>query len=796
MHVGIHCVVKYFMIFADTRAVASQPHSDVFGRDVQVEMNDQLCNASQRAQDSFETNSSSDSILTVELCKIEVRPLLALSLSKNTSVLDHQSKSLEIIISIDPRNGHIVATPTIRTPAGWQEKWKLQIEKYIREKTAVEEDIRLPKEGITELYGQLSNLQTDSESFVYKFGKNSTSVSIAGHKETVDCAKDLIKVIYDEHTVTSITLSLNLQEYDFISMVKLSSMKTTYPDINFQMSNNNLLTVKGTVQKTREFCQAFDELRTHAVVPVPVDQEISIFLQQRGCNKLLNFISSYSLAVHFSPGSCNMFFLCEQDERESANTAMQKLLQLTTTFKYPLPRSFISLKDKLEDFVPLCQDLEQQSVVTISVSNAELQIVGFYDGVQQCKTHLLEYIREKCTAEFPVTIEAGIWRLVKIYMTEKWKNITDKCKLLEVKCKEPLTDEENCILVFTGDQYHVDQIISELSDLQSTICKLDIEKNQPGTCTFFRSEKARTILNGIEAQNKVTIEVTEPDEEETGLSNSSPSKFEKKCTAFFPKGGKKLIVYVGDITEFDKADVIVNAANETLKHIGGVALAIAEKGGPVIQSDSDNHVKKRGKVDTGDVWMTENVGFLPCKALVHAVGPKWNGGKTKAVALLRKACLQSLCTSHQKFCSISFPAISSGVYGFPLEACAETMVKTFIQYSELYASSKLQEIYLVLYKQSDSGVFISALQSQLPGSSINIEQSDAVEPTDSQPQISFTAQTRTASKGRRKKMSSHVGNTSKPSPSALPIKLHKGRLLDVKVTSHTCMKYFAILYYI
>ena len=144
---------------------------------------------------------------------------------------------------------------------------------------------------------------------------------------------------------------------------------------------------------------------------------------------------------------------------------------------------------------------------------------------------------------------------------------------------------------------------------------------------------------------------------------------------FFSVLGKvTLSVYKGDITN-EKVDVIVNAANRELDHIGGVAKAILDKGGQTIQKESWAIIKQRGsKLKDGDAVTTKS-GKLPCKAVVHAVGPKWfDVGSVNGKKILRRACLNSfLETQKLKMTSIALPAIGSGIYGMPKDVCAEVM---------------------------------------------------------------------------------------------------------------------------
>ena len=131
---------------------------------------------------------------------------------------------------------------------------------------------------------------------------------------------------------------------------------------------------------------------------------------------------------------------------------------------------------------------------------------------------------------------------------------------------------------------------------------------------------------------------------------------------------KTLRAVYGDITERD-VDIIVNAANTYLKHGGGVAAAIVRKGGKIIQEESD----KIGFVPVGSSVIT-TAGRLSCKAVIHTVGPRM--GEGNEVTKLRAAIRNSLeLASDRKFKSISLPAISSGIFGFPKDKCVEILVK-------------------------------------------------------------------------------------------------------------------------
>lgn len=142
---------------------------------------------------------------------------------------------------------------------------------------------------------------------------------------------------------------------------------------------------------------------------------------------------------------------------------------------------------------------------------------------------------------------------------------------------------------------------------------------------------------------------------------------------------KKIEVVKGDITE-EKTDAIVNAANRHLSHGGGVAGAIVKKGGEIIQIESNKIVEKRGALKTGEAVITQ-AGNLPCKYVIHTVGPVWGEGDEEEK--LKKAIESSLQVATENLLkSISIPAVSCGIFGFPKKKGTKIIYKTVKEYLE------------------------------------------------------------------------------------------------------------------
>jgi O-acetyl-ADP-ribose deacetylase (regulator of RNase III) len=158
----------------------------------------------------------------------------------------------------------------------------------------------------------------------------------------------------------------------------------------------------------------------------------------------------------------------------------------------------------------------------------------------------------------------------------------------------------------------------------------------------------------------------------------------------------KILLMKGDLTEVD-TDAIVNAANNDLQLGGGVAGAIRRKGGDVIQEECNGI----GSIPVGGAAITSG-GNLKARYVIHAASMQL-GGRTASHAL-RSSTAHSLRIAAQKSLkTIAFPAVGTGIAGFPMEECAEIMLAEAADH--LKRGSSLEKIYFVLYDAAALKVF-------------------------------------------------------------------------------------------
>jgi O-acetyl-ADP-ribose deacetylase (regulator of RNase III) len=160
----------------------------------------------------------------------------------------------------------------------------------------------------------------------------------------------------------------------------------------------------------------------------------------------------------------------------------------------------------------------------------------------------------------------------------------------------------------------------------------------------------------------------------------------------------------GDITK-QEVDAIVNAANRGLLGGGGVDGAIHRAGGRAIRDEA----QLLGGCDTGDAKPT-TAGDLPAKYVIHAVGPVWQGGDAGEAELLASCHRRSLEVADELGCrTVAFPAISTGVYGYPVELAAEVALGT--THEELEKHLRIDEVRFVLFSDADFEAFRQHLPS-------------------------------------------------------------------------------------
>lgn len=170
----------------------------------------------------------------------------------------------------------------------------------------------------------------------------------------------------------------------------------------------------------------------------------------------------------------------------------------------------------------------------------------------------------------------------------------------------------------------------------------------------------------------------------------------------------RVSIIQGDITR-QTTDAIVNAANSSLMGGGGVDGAIHRAGGPSILEECQQIVSRQGRLPAGKAVITTG-GNLRVKFVIHAVGPVWYGGNQGEPELLASAYQQSLqMAAENNLSSISFPAISTGAYGYPVAEAGRVALSTTVSFIR-EESTPIKEVVFVLFDSPTFGSYSSVFR--------------------------------------------------------------------------------------
>ena len=607
-------------------------------------------------------------------------------------------------------------------------------------------------------------------------------VVIAGEKVLVEKVKERLEEAHESQMNKK--ESLFIEDFKFLAFfrIKLDQLLTNHPHIEATLhADENCVSIVGVKANRNAFKEDLESLRTGMVpIKVKISKDLAEFLCTPLGRTLLHdrYLQGFEslVAVYFDPEGV-MFLLCSRKEDGvNVDKNIQKNLSSTNV---SFPEAFISsLKGK--DWATQKSDLEESHFVSISIVGNKIKLTGDKESLDLASKEVQQFIERECNVEKSITLCEAQWRLLTTHMFNKWSKIEQKLKdQSKLKYSLPNEGDKKMFIALKGEKSVVADFAKQIEGLISDICTAPpLEQARPGTVKFFYSDKGKTLIMGVEAQEKscIQLDVLQDGNDDDGvLENIATIANNSTLCMGKTKEGKVITLVKGDITEIS-VDVIVNASNADLKHIGGVALAIANKGGAIIQEESNRYIRREGKLNDGDAVIMKDVGKLPCKRLIHAIGPKWDGGLSSEQAFLKRACLESLKLA-RNFRTVSFPAISSGIFGFPINKCATCMIKALMEYSRSDALCSLHEITIVVRDHSAIDAFTSEMSQHLDNFQSTSTNFVKVNAGDSGVTDDFKPV-----RSKRKKQNIKMGSKEDQNIFTQFIKLYRGELLKQTVS--------------
>ncbi|XP_065925390.1 protein mono-ADP-ribosyltransferase PARP14 isoform X4 [Magallana gigas] len=394
-------------------------------------------------------------------------------------------------------------------------------------------------------------------------------------------------------------------------------------------------------------------------------------------------------------------------EMTSSNSKMAE--EALEIFKEFIPEKKIQVKDlvkvlTMHDWQACVKELRDKHNEKLNISSSSSEVCvtatkNIFENVCKQIEHVMKICSEKCRIDHRVVkLSQQQFSYIKYFGQNKIGQIANACNSKELEIKQ---NQSDCSIEITGNDEDVKKAYESLMRFIKHLREDSCSINKPGAKVFFNSSKGREAMKKAGKDTSCIILNKEgirhiKENRENGSSRghrrtsySLPIKI-AECELQFCD--KKFIVMKGDVTKL-KVDVLVNAANGELDHCGGLALAISKAGGKSIQEESNTYIASNKIVPDGEA-IPAQPGELPCKRLIHAVGPRWRNGSHNEEHLLKKAIFKCLeLTDKYKHSSIAIPALSAGIFGYPVADSVRVILDAIESYIKTVPSSSIKEVY-------------------------------------------------------------------------------------------------------
>ncbi|XP_072314828.1 protein mono-ADP-ribosyltransferase PARP14-like [Eucyclogobius newberryi] len=434
------------------------------------------------------------------------------------------------------------------------------------------------------------------------------------------------------------------------------SLAKVVPSLQVTEGEEGLLVFEGTAEEINKAYDVIDDkenmLKERTVSDV--SKHLLAFLNKAysGGRSLSDFLGSgESVVIELKPPKIKILSLSEKEIEQTVKT-----LKETFTEEQIVVPNCLEVPVELQNRLKSEEKRMNQTKHKVYVDFAKnfVTLLGHAEEVKELRGAASEFILDQSDVEDRVQVPfPELARKLPELLTLNGFDFTG------VKF-DPL---QSGSVALEGPSGAVTQVRSDLTKFLPSLVKENVIIDKPGALRYFETQNGAEKSQEAASSLKCLLQL----EEATAASAEA-----EVAARYISKQGVQVIVILGDITK-QEADVLVNAANEELRHCGGVALALSKAGGPDVQKESSDLVKSNGKIRTGNVVMTSG-GNLKCKKLLHAVGPtKQRAGGRERIILEETVASTLVLAESLDFGSIALPCISSGVFGVPVDVCSEAI---------------------------------------------------------------------------------------------------------------------------
>ncbi|XP_009867328.1 PREDICTED: poly [ADP-ribose] polymerase 14-like [Apaloderma vittatum] len=603
----------------------------------------------------------------------------------------------------------------------WNENVSTTFSQNISKYKAVKSQVK------AEVWEAIANSFTHDEVLILPYISRHILV-LVGEKEVVDKVEQNLKALVEEATReierekqrTEEMVVADLGEYAILQSSGLEEkVRMEFPALQITYDSLqkiiNLCGVREEVYKVKG--EILDNIRKMAKKTINIHPYIFEFLEH-----IDNETLSQSL---FMSKQINAFYELGKEDIILQGSNPEDLLRAEQEIKKELDHKSITLEDKSvlqkkEWRILTKQNCSNEAIIVTQVES-EVIIAGCSQAVARAYEELFNFIDENTQIQ---KVIGGKPAVVIIFFEKEKANVWGDLENKGVKV-DFSTREKRRVISLSGARREVLKGVTLVEEILSGLHYRRLVIREPGAEAYFK-EREHFFAASAKQDFKCLIRLEAQSEEQQELSNTG--KPYRQVTV----GGIVIAIYKTDLCTHP-VDVVVNASNEDLKHIGGLAGALSKAAGPELQQECDKLVSKNRVLQPGRAVIT-GAGNLPCKNVIHAVGPRWKKDEAeKCVVLLRQTVEESLRLAKKyNHRSVALPAISGGIFGFPLELCTYSIVSSIKETLERsMEDSSLKEVHLVDIAQDHVQAFSKALKELFPDSSPSssaLHQTSTVQP--------------------------------------------------------------------
>ncbi|EHB00950.1 Poly [ADP-ribose] polymerase 14 [Heterocephalus glaber] len=549
----------------------------------------------------------------------------------------------------------------------------------------------------------------EDDRILIEFDTSKETVTLAGKSEDIQNVHPQIKELLERTTQKIQREEQSLKEKVAISSEKhfllhhsgvLQHVCTECPEMEICYdADTQCLCLKGPqadVYKVK--CEIQEKVYTMAKKTTEVSPEVFQFLQQVDHKEFSKsfFIAQKNLTVYELKDTTVLLTSCSSEVLVEAEKQMLSALNYK---RIEVEDKTILTNNKWKKFIGNIQKKSNSSTCIMIISEftvgspAGVIVAGLVKEVNEIYSVIFDFLEKNMKIERLIEIKPS---LVIDYLKAEKKQFWSKIKKGDVQVVfNPEHNQKGILLI--GPKCQVLEGMNFVKEAEKSVFVKSIPIDKPGARQFFQ-DKAWFYRGEVRKLYGCFIELLENEEKKVGGKTAGQKYLIQREVA----PGIFLIVQQGDLTQFP-VNIVVNAANEDLKHIAGLAAALSKAAGPELQADCDKIVKRDGRLLPGNVVLSK-AGKLPCQHVIHAVGPRWDGHEApRCVYLLKKAVENSLLLAEKHKCR-------SGVFGFPLQQCVESIVLSIKEnFQHRQDGWTLKEIYLVDSLEKTAEAFAKAV---------------------------------------------------------------------------------------